>query len=105
LPGLGATHLLPRLVGMAKAQELVLTARVILAPEAESIGLVNKVVPADSLMDEAREMALQMAAHDPRVLESAKRSLYYGGGVDMAEAMANEQQMSGALRKRRAEGK
>jgi len=105
LPGLGATHLLPRLVGMAKAQELVLTAKVILAPEAESIGLVNKVVPADTLMAEAREMAGQMAAHDPLVLESAKRALYYGAGADMADAMANEQQMSGALRKKRAESR
>lgn len=103
LPGLGATHLLPGLVGMAKAQELVLTARIILAPEALSIGLVNKVVPADSLMEESRAMALEIAAHDPRVLESAKRGLYYGAGVEMAEAMANEQRLSGELRKKRSQ--
>ena len=54
LPGLGSTHLLPRLVGMAKALELVLTARVIPAAEAAEIGLVNRVVPAASLLDEAR---------------------------------------------------
>ena len=50
LPGLGSTHLLPRLVGMAKAQELVLSARVILAEEACEIGLVNRVVPAEALI-------------------------------------------------------
>lgn len=101
LPGLGATHLLPRLVGIAKAQELVLSARVILAEEANEIGLVNRVVPAESLMKEVRELAQQMAAHDPEVLARAKRSLYYGSGVDMAEAMQNEQRMSAELRARR----
>src|SRR5690606_15311473 len=45
LPGLGSTHLLPRLVGRAKALELVLSARVIPAAEAAAIGLVNRVVP------------------------------------------------------------
>jgi enoyl-CoA hydratase/carnithine racemase len=101
LPGLGATHLLPRLVGIAKAQELVLTARVILAEEACEIGLVNRVVPGDSLMKEVRELAEQMAAHDPAVLARAKRSLNYGARVDMAEAMQNEQRMSAELRARR----
>ena len=49
LPGLGSTHLLPRLVGMAKAQELVLTARIIRAEEALAIGLVNAVVEPDAI--------------------------------------------------------
>lgn len=100
LPGLGATHLLPRLVGMAKAQELVLSARVILAEEACEIGLVNRVVPAETLMKEVRELAQQIAAHDPEVLARAKRSLYYGASVDMAEAMQNEQRTSAELRTR-----
>src|SRR4029453_11338074 len=52
LPGLGSTHLLPKLVGRAKALELVLTARVVTAFEAAEIGLVNKVVAADSLLPE-----------------------------------------------------
>ncbi|MBW2295282.1 MAG: enoyl-CoA hydratase/isomerase family protein [Deltaproteobacteria bacterium] len=101
LPGLGATHLLPRLVGMAKAQELVLSARVILAEEACEIGLVNRVVPAEELMKEVRELAQQIAAHDPEVLARAKRSLYYGASVDMAEAMQNEQRTSAELRAHR----
>jgi enoyl-CoA hydratase/carnithine racemase len=105
LPGLGATHLLPRLVGIAKAQELVLSARVILAEEACEIGLVNRVVPGESLIKEVRELAQQMAAHDPEVLARAKRSLHYGAKVEMAEAMQNEQRMSAELRALRdAEG-
>jgi len=98
LPGLGSTHLLPKLVGMAKALELVLTARVLLAPEAESIGLVNRVVPAESLLPEARAMAAMMAECRPEVLAAAKAALYYGAGATMADAMRNEQEASAALR-------
>jgi 2-(1,2-epoxy-1,2-dihydrophenyl)acetyl-CoA isomerase len=99
LPGLGSTHLLPRLVGMAKAQELVLTARVIRAEEALEIGLVNQVVPAEQVVPAAREMALQMAECKPEVIAAAKRALYYGGSATMAEAMQNEQDRSAELRR------
>jgi len=99
LPGLGSTHLLPKLVGMARALELVLTARVILAPEAAAIGLVNRVVPGESLLPEARAIAAMMAACKPEVLTAAKAALHYGAGATMAEAMRNEQEASAALRK------
>jgi enoyl-CoA hydratase/carnithine racemase len=89
---------LPRIVGTAKAQELVLTARVILADEAREIGLVNAVTPADELMGAAREMAGQMAAHAPEVIARAKRALHYGASHSMAEAMENEQRLSAELR-------
>jgi len=98
LPGLGATHLLPRLVGMAKAKELILTAKTILAEEACEIGLVNEVVPAEDLMKVVRETARQIAAHDPAVVAQAKRILHQGMSVDMAEAMQNEQRASAQLR-------
>ncbi len=98
LPGLGSTHVLPRLVGMAKAQELVLTAKNILAEEAAEIGLVNRVVPGDELISTARAIALEIAAHDPEVVRFAKRVLYEGAGLDMASAMKNEQERSAELR-------
>jgi enoyl-CoA hydratase/carnithine racemase len=101
LPGLGSTHLLPRLVGRAKALELVLTARVILAPEAAAIGLVNRVVAPEDLLDEARNIALQMAESDPDVLAAAKRAISFGEGSTMAEAMKNEQNASIKLRQQR----
>ena len=104
LPGLGSTHLLPRLVGRAKALKLVLTARVILAPEAAEIGLVNRVVPAEELLEEARSMAQQMAESDPAVLAAAKRAIHFGESASMAEAMANEQRASAELRKTRSKG-
>lgn len=98
LPGLGSTHLLPKLVGMAKALELVLTARVVTAFEAAEIGLVNKVVPAESLLAEARAMAAAMAECKPEVLAAAKAALHYGAAASMADAMANEHEASAALR-------
>jgi 2-(1,2-epoxy-1,2-dihydrophenyl)acetyl-CoA isomerase len=99
LPGLGSTHLLPRLVGMAKALELVLTARVVTAFEAEEIGLVNKVVAPDALLAEARSMAAMMAECKPEVLAAAKAALHFGANATMAEAMHNEQEASAALRR------
>ena len=99
LPGLGSTHLLPKLVGMAKALELVLTARVITAFEAEEIGLVNKVVASDALLAEARAMAALMAECKPEVLAAAKAALHFGAEASMADAMRNEQDASAALRK------
>ncbi len=102
LPGLGSTHLLPRLVGRAKALELVLSARVILSEEAETIGLVNQVVPGEKLLDAAREMATSMTDKHPAVLASARSVLNYGELHGLEEAMRNEERESAALRRAKA---
>ena len=99
LPGLGSTYLLPRLVGTAKARELVLTAGVIEAAEAAEVGLVNRVTTPDELMPLAREMAASMAQSKPAVLRAAKALLLSGESEAMAEAMHREQQASAGLRK------
>lgn len=98
LLGLGSTHLLPQIVGMHKAQELVLTARTITAQEGLDIGLLNHVVPAGDLMAKARELALQCAECDPHTLTFAKRALRYGASVSLEEAIANEQKSVVALK-------
>ncbi len=100
LPGLGSTHWLPRLVGLARAKELVLTGRVIPAAEAAEIGLVNRVVPADTLMKVVHEMAASMAGCAPEVLARAKRALHRGAVSGMEEAMRNDESESAALRNR-----
>jgi 2-(1,2-epoxy-1,2-dihydrophenyl)acetyl-CoA isomerase len=97
LPGLGSTHLLPRLVGRAKALELVLSARVIPAEEAAAIGLVSRVVPDAELLAAARGLAEEMAACDPAVLAAAKAALLHGEERSMAEAMEREQLLSAEL--------
>jgi 2-(1,2-epoxy-1,2-dihydrophenyl)acetyl-CoA isomerase len=101
LPGLGSTHLLSRIVGRAKALELVLCARTILAPEALEIGLVNAVVPPDQLAAAARELAASIAAHRPEVVAAAKAAVNYGAEHSMQEAMRNEERASAALRERK----
>jgi len=105
LPGLGSTHLLPQLVGMARAQELVLTAKKILGTEAAAIGLVNKAVPADQVLPTARAMAKEMAEVDPIVLAFAKQALQFGAAHTMAQAMKNEQSESARLKAAREAAK
>jgi enoyl-CoA hydratase/carnithine racemase len=104
LPGLGSTHLLPRLVGLSRALELVLSARPINAFEAAQIGLVSRVVAPDDLLAEARALARSMAECRPEVLAAAKAALHFGAVHTMAEAMQNEQDASAALRRGRGGG-
>ncbi len=75
LPGAGATYRLPRLVGIGRARELIFTGRIIDAREAERIGLANKVVPDDRVLDEALEMARTIASHAPLAVRLAKVAL------------------------------
>lgn len=98
LPGLGSSHLLPRLVGLGKALELVLGAGVILGSEAARIGLVQHSLPGGELMTRAREIAQAMAALDPAVIAAARRGLREGAGLSLEEAMKNEQALSASLR-------
>ncbi len=98
LPGLGSTHLLPRIVGRAKALELVMSARTISAAEALACGLVNKVVPGDQLLSEARALAALIAANPPHAVAAAKAALNYGHAHSMSEAMRNEERASAELR-------
>ncbi len=78
IPDCAATYNLPRLVGMAKACELVLRGNVIDAQESERIGLVNMVVPHDELMKATREFAGEIAQNPPIAVGLAKAALYKG---------------------------
>ncbi len=75
IPGAGGTQRLPRLVGLGKAKELVLTGDIITAVEALRIGLVNQVVPADQLMPAARTMAAKILSRGPLAVRLAKQAL------------------------------
>ncbi len=101
LPGLGSTHLLPRMVGMGKASELVLGGQIILGAEAARIGLVEHSVPGPELMDKAREIASAMAEIDPAVIAAARQGLREGANLSLADAMRNEQKLSAQLRESR----
>ncbi len=73
IPGDGGAWLLPRVIGMARAAELAFTAEVIDAQRALEWGLVSRVVPATSLMDEARSLASRIAIHPPQAMRMTKK--------------------------------
>ena len=78
MPEFGSTFLLPRLIGMGKACELVFTGKMIDAREAFEMGLVNKVVPPEKLMEEAMNMAEEIRDNAPLSIQFSKRALYRG---------------------------
>ena len=90
IPEFGSTYMLPRIVGIAKACELVFTARVIGAAEAGEIGLVHHVVPAESLQERTWEMATAMAKLPPFAMRMAKRGVHQGLDTDIRTQMQFE---------------
>ncbi len=88
----GATYLLPRLVGLHRAFELLYTGRVIDAKEAERIGIVNKVVPPESLEAETRELAQRIAQGPPLGLAMTKLCLNKGLSTDFVSDIEFEAQ-------------
>ena len=89
-PGFGGTQRLPRLVGEGKAKELIYTFAIVKADEALSIGLVNKVVPLDKLMDEARAMAKAICSNAPIAVKTCKDAINRGMQVDIDKAIEIE---------------
>ena len=81
LPGAGGTQRLRNLVGQGKEMEMILTGEPVSAQEAYEIGLVNKVVPLDKLMEEAMSMAKKIAEKSPVVTKLAKRAIQNGADL------------------------
>jgi enoyl-CoA hydratase len=75
IPAAGATYRLPRLVGLGRARELVYTGRIVDAAEAERIGLVNRVVPDEEVLDAALALAREIAHNGPLAVRLAKASM------------------------------
>jgi enoyl-CoA hydratase/carnithine racemase len=96
---LNSTWSLPVVVGWARAKELLYTAREVKADEAAQIGLLNKVVPSEQLMDAAVEMGRQIASNTPEMVQGIKRLLIEDlgrGWLEMYEAEKNA--LSGDLK-------
>jgi len=89
-PGAGGTQRLPRVVGVARAKELILTGRVLSADEAERIGLVSRVVPAGEARAAADEIATEIAARGPVAVREAKRLVDLASDADLATGLAAE---------------
>ena len=97
IPGYGGTQRMARLLGKGKALELILTGDRIGAAEAERIGLVNKVVPADQLMATAEEMARTIAKRGPLAVSAAIEAVMSGSEMPFEEGQFLEATLFGLL--------
>jgi enoyl-CoA hydratase/carnithine racemase len=96
-PGMAITHLLPRLVGVARASELLFTGRLVDGAEAERLGIVNRAVPSLQVMSEAMTLARTIAANAPFAVRATKSAIRRGLGMEVraaARAEAREQAAS-----------
>ena len=94
-PGFGGTQRLPRIVGVSKAMELILTGKTIGAAEAKAIGLVSEVYPPEELMGKAMEMAEMICANAQIAVCEAKRCIRMGMQADIHTAAAFEAEAFG----------
>ncbi|MBC7339746.1 MAG: enoyl-CoA hydratase/isomerase family protein [Firmicutes bacterium] len=90
MPGWGGTQRLPRLIGKGRAMELLLTGDMIKAPEAQRIGLVNRVVPEGELMAQTKNLARKLAAQAPVAMATMKKVVFEGLGQPLPEALRTE---------------
>jgi enoyl-CoA hydratase/carnithine racemase len=90
IPGAGGTQRLPRIVGVAKAKELIFTARRIDAETALKIGLVSRVVEPDKLIEAALELAREIAKNGPIGVAQAKFAINYGSEASLGVALPLE---------------
>ncbi|HSV03638.1 MAG TPA: enoyl-CoA hydratase [Phenylobacterium sp.] len=97
MPGIGGTQRLTRFVGKSKAMEMVLTARMMDAAEAERAGLVSRIVPADKLLDEAMAAARKIAAQSPLAVMMNKELVNAAYETTLATGVAVERRLFHSL--------
>ena len=97
IPGYGGTQRMARLLGRGKALELICTGDRVGAAEAERIGLVNRVVPADQLMSAAEEMAKKVIARGPLAIRAAIEAVISGSEMPLQEGQFLEATLFGLL--------
>lgn len=92
IPGGGGTVRLPKLIGPSKAKELIYTGDIVNAAAAEQLGIVNKVFPVDSLLEETLKFAAKLATKPAVAMKMAKESINVGGNLDTSSALYFENQ-------------
>ena len=91
IPGGGGTQRLPRLIGAARAKELIFTARRLGAEEAGRLGLVNRVVPAGQALEVALGLAREILPNGPVAVRMAKQAINQGQDLDLVDGLALEE--------------
>jgi len=97
MPGWGGTQMLPRLVGIAKANELILLGESISAAEALRLNLVNRVVPRSEVLSTAKEIAHKIAAKSGLAVQAALASILAGAEMNEEDGLAYEAQQFASL--------
>lgn len=97
IPAAGGTQTVPRMAGLGRALDMLLTNRWIDAKEALETGLINKVVTPDRLIPEAEEMAHKIASLKPRVIRSAKQAVMRGLDLPLAQGLELENRIALSL--------
>lgn len=95
LPGFGGTQRMPRIIGVAKAKELIFSGRIIDADEAGKIGLVNEVVPANELMERVIKAARKITNNSSLAVGYSKSAINRGIETDIETGMLTEQNIFG----------
>lgn len=95
VPDSGATWFVPRLLGAARASEMALLGETLDADDALHLGLVTRVVPGDTLLDEARAMADRLAAAAPGAIAATKHALERSWSIDLDAALEDEARLQG----------
>jgi enoyl-CoA hydratase/carnithine racemase len=85
-PGMAISYLLPRLIGVARASELLLTGRLIDGAEAERLGILNRAVAADEVLGESLALARAIADNAPLAVRATKRGIQRGLGLQIRDA-------------------
>lgn len=98
IPGAGGTQRLPRAIPLGVAMEMMLSGEAIDAATALRVGLVNRVVPLDRLMDEARALATRIARNAPLAVQAARTAALHGLGLPLHEGLRLEQFYAEPLR-------
>jgi len=97
MPGAGGTQRLTRAIGRARAMDLILTGRTITAREAETMGLVSRVVPADRTLDEALALGAAVAAQAPVAVLAAKEAVRLAEELPLGDGLRHERRAFFAL--------
>ena len=101
MPGWGLTQKMPRIIGWSRYKEMALTGRWLLAEEAAEWGLINRVVPADKLVEEAMKIAEAIAANDPDFVHTELELIDKGLEGTLSAGRRTERSASNAWNKRR----